>query len=343
MRAKARNTAVHGLSSSPPSESQGLEKVRALIAEDMAAVNQLIEASLYSEVPLIDKLAHYIINSGGKRLRPAIALLAARACGYQGRAHVTLAAIIEFIHTATLLHDDVVDASELRRGRQTANRLWGNSASVLVGDFLYSRAFQMMVGVNDMRVMSVLADATNTIAAGEVMQLANRHNPDTTRERYFAVITAKTARLFEAAAQLGAVLAGRETTVETALAVYGRHVGVAYQLIDDVLDYSGSAEARGKNIGDDLAEGKPTLPLLHALWHSGPAQAQALRAAIRQGGREHIAAVTAAIEATGAIDHAAGLARAEIQKAVDALADLPPSRDREALRLLAEFTICRSF
>ncbi|HTT08669.1 MAG TPA: polyprenyl synthetase family protein [Gammaproteobacteria bacterium] len=308
----------------------------------MAAVNQLIEASLYSEVPLIDKLAHHIINSGGKRLRPAIALLAARACGYRGSQHVTLAAIVEFIHTATLLHDDVVDASELRRGRQTANHLWGNSASVLVGDFLYSRAFQMMVGVNDMRVMSVLADATNTIAAGEVMQLANRRNPDTTREQYFAVITAKTAKLFEAAAQLGAVLTGRGMGVEAALAAYGRHVGIAYQLIDDVLDYSGSPEVCGKNVGDDLAEGKPTLPLLHALWHSKPAQAQTLRTAIKQGGRENIAAITAAIESTGAIAHAAGLARTEAQEAVRSLEVLPPSADREALRALAEFTVNRS-
>ncbi len=343
MRAKARTTAVPDSSPPIPSGSRELGEVQVLLAEDMAAVNQIIEASLYSEVPLIDQLARHIINSGGKRLRPAIALLAARACGYQGRQHIALAAIIEFIHTATLLHDDVVDASELRRGRQTANRLWGNSASVLVGDFLYSRAFQMMVGINDMRVMALLADATNTIAAGEVMQLANRRNPDTTREQYFAVITAKTAKLFEVAAQLGAVLAGQGAAVKTSLATYGKHVGIAYQLIDDVLDYSGSADVRGKNIGDDLAEGKPTLPLLHALWHSSPDQAPALRAAIKQGGREHIAVITTVIESTGAIAYTAARARAEALEATRSLAGLPPSPDREALRVLAEFTVNRSF
>lgn len=319
-----------------------IQDVRQLAERDMAAVNRTIEESLHSEVALVGALAHHIINSGGKRLRPTLALLSARAHGYEGRQHVALAAIVEFIHTATLLHDDVVDASNMRRGQQTANLVWGNGASVLVGDFLYSRAFQMMVDVNDMRVMGILADATNTIAAGEVMQLANCHDPDITRERYMTIIGAKTAKLFEAAAELGAVISHAGDPARAAMADYGRHLGTAYQLVDDVLDYSADPEELGKNIGDDLAEGKPTLPLLYAMWHGDPAQSEFLREAIRHGGRDRIEAVMEAIESTGAIAYTASLARAEADAALAALDNLQPSPYLDALRALAEFSVNRS-
>jgi len=240
-----------------------IEEIYALIADDMARVNQCIQQRLQSEVVLINQIGHYIVNSGGKRLRPILHLLASRALGYDGQHHIECAALIEFIHTATLLHDDVVDASDLRRGQDTANAVWGNEASVLVGDFLYSRAFQMMVTINDMRVMAILADATNTIAEGEVQQLLNVHDADTSEERYLHVIHSKTAKLFESATQLAAVLSKKDRELELSLARYGMHLGTAFQLIDDVLDYSESSEEIGKNIGDDLAEGKPTLPLIY--------------------------------------------------------------------------------
>jgi len=314
-----------------------------LVAEDMAAVNQVIRDALHSEVALVDQLGHYIVGSGGKRLRPLLVLLAARACGYEGRAHVNLAAIIEFIHTATLLHDDVVDASALRRGQDTANAIWGNEASVLVGDFLYSRSFQMMVQVGSMRVMEILADATNTIAEGEVMQLLNCHDPDTTEARYLQVIYCKTAKLFEAGTQLGAVLARLPADREQALAVFGRHLGNAFQLIDDVLDYSAKPADTGKNIGDDLAEGKPTLPLIHAMAKGTAEQVAVIREAIEQGGRERIAAVTDAVESTGAIAYTAQLARVEADKARAALRGLPPSAYREALAALTDFSVERTY
>jgi octaprenyl-diphosphate synthase len=275
-------------------------------------------------------------------LRPVLALVAARALGYSGRQHIALAAIVEFIHTATLLHDDVVDDSDMRRGQQTANLVWGDGASVLVGDFLYSRAFQMMVDVDNMRVMEILANATNTIAAGEVMQLANCHDPDTTEERYLSIIAAKTAMLFEAAARLGAVLCKSDSAIEQAMAEFGRRLGIAYQLIDDVLDYGGDPATLGKCIGDDLAEGKPTLPLLYALWHSDDVTADHIRAAIRDGGREHIDLIRAAIESTGAIAHTASRAKAESAMALAALAAIPPSPYRDALQALAEFSVNRS-
>ncbi|MGQ0659131.1 MAG: polyprenyl synthetase family protein [Chromatiales bacterium] len=318
-----------------------IEEVRRLVAEDMAAVDRLIEGCLYSEVPLIDQLAHYIINSGGKRLRPALTLLSARVLGYGGEQHIALAAIVEFIHTATLLHDDVVDASNMRRGRKTANLVWGNNASVLVGDFLYSRAFQMMVDIDSMRVMDILADATNTIAAGEVMQLSHCHDPGATLERYLQIIGAKTAKLFEAATRLGAVVCGVDDTLEHAMARYGWYLGLAYQLIDDVLDYGAAPGDMGKNIGDDLAEGKPTLPLLYALWHGGPEHAAAVRRAIEQGGLEHIDSVRAAIESTGAIAYTAALAREQAAAAVSALEPIPASDYRDALCGLAEFSVSR--
>jgi len=272
-----------------------LSAIRELVATDMQAVNDLILRRLQSDVVLINQIGHYIVNSGGKRLRPIVVLLAARAAGYQGDRHVDLAAIIEFIHTATLLHDDVVDGSELRRSRETANAVWGNSASVLVGDFLYSRSFEMMVEVDNMRVMDVLSHATNRIAEGEVLQLLNCNNADVTEQQYLEVIRRKTATLFEAGARLGVVLAGSDDrAAEAAFAAYGLHLGTAFQLVDDALDYSSSDAELGKNIGDDLAEGKPTLPIIQALKTGTPAQVKALRKAVESGGRAHIDQVAAA-------------------------------------------------
>lgn len=320
-----------------------IDEIRALISEDMQAVDQLIRQQLHSEVVLINQLGAYIINSGGKRLRPVLVLLAARACDYQGNAHIDVAAIIEFIHTATLLHDDVVDDSSLRRGRETANAIWGNEASVLVGDFLYSRSFQMMVAIRSMRVMDILANTTNTIAEGEVMQLLNCQDPDTTEERYMDVILCKTAKLFEAAAQLGAVLADRPLSEEEALANYGMHLGTAFQLIDDMLDYSDSSAAIGKNIGDDLAEGKPTLPLIYAMRHSAPQEASIIREAILQGGRQNIGVITKTIESTGAIAYTTALAKLESERAIAALEAIPESPYKEALISLAEFSVSRTY
>jgi octaprenyl-diphosphate synthase len=320
-----------------------LEAIHGLVAEDMARVNALIRQRLHSEVNLIQQLGQYIVESGGKRLRPVLLLLTARAFGYHGEQHIPLAAIIEFIHTATLLHDDVVDASKLRRGRQTANQLWGNEASVLVGDFLYSRAFQMMVEVGSMRIMEILSEATNVIAEGEVQQLLNRHDPGTSLERYLQVIRNKTAKLFEAAAQIGAVLAGRPPDEERIMARYGIHLGTAYQLVDDVLDYSASAVELGKNIGDDLAEGKPTLPLLYALWQGSETESAMIRDAISRGGLDNIEAISAAIARTGAIAYTAALAREEADKAVSILSGLPPSPYLQALYDLAIFAVERHY
>jgi len=316
--------------------------IQTLISQDMHAVNQLIERRLSSEVVLINQLGKYIINSGGKRLRPVILLLSARAFQYQESYHIDLAAVVEFIHTATLLHDDVVDASELRRGKETANSIWGNEASVLVGDFLYSRAFQMMVDVHSMRVMEILSSATNVIAEGEVLQLLNCHEPDTTEENYLLVIRSKTAKLFEAAAQLGAVISGQPSEYEEAMAQYGAHLGTAFQLIDDVLDYSASAEEMGKNVGDDLAEGKPTLPLIYALREGNAEQQAVLREAIIKGGVEYIDEVLAAIKATNALEYTREAAQQEANKAMEALSCIPDSEYKEALLFLARFSIERS-
>ena len=320
-----------------------IDQIRDPVADDLQAVNALIRRQLQSDVALINQLAGYIIDGGGKRLRPVTVLLAAQACGYTGERHIDAAAIIEFIHTATLLHDDVVDESGLRRGRETANAIWGNQASVLVGDFLYSRSFQMMVGIGSMRVMDIMADTTNTIAEGEVMQLLNCRDPDTSEERYMAVIHRKTAKLFEAAAQLGAVLAGRPREEELALARYGLHLGTAFQLIDDMLDYSASSAELGKNIGDDLAEGKPTLPLIHAMRHGTPEEAGIIRAAIERGGLEHIEVVTRTIESTGALDYTARLAAKESERAIADLPMLPNSPSRDALVGLARFAVNRRY
>ncbi len=258
-----------------------LEHIRALVADDLRQMDQLIVERLASDVVLVNQVSQYIVGAGGKRLRPLSVLLAARACGYTGGQHVEAAAIIEFIHTATLLHDDVVDGSEMRRGRDTANHVFGNQASVLVGDYLYSRAFQMMVSLDDLRIQGVMADATNTIAMGEVLQLMNAHDPDTTEERYLEVIYRKTAKLFEAGAQMAAILANASPAVEQAMIAYGRHLGTAFQLVDDALDYTADREELGKNLGDDLAEGKPTLPLIYALTHAAPEDAARLRAGDR--------------------------------------------------------------
>ena len=319
-----------------------IAEVRALVADEITAVDRLIKERLYSEVVLINQLSQYIIGGGGKRLRPVIALLSAKAVGYTGPRHIDVAVIVELIHTATLLHDDVVDSSKMRRGRETANLVWGSEASVLVGDFLYSRAFQMMVDLQNMRILEILADSTNTIAEGEVMQLVSCHDPNTTEQRYLDTIHNKTAKLFEAAAALGVVISGGEAKLESAMARYGRHLGTAFQLVDDALDYSASPEQLGKNIGDDLAEGKPTLPLLYAMWKGNKEQAQVVRDAIEHGGLERIAEISAAIESTGAITYTFALAEAEAAKAKKALRDLPPTPYAEALHTLADFAVHRS-
>nr|PZN05719.1 MAG: octaprenyl diphosphate synthase [Pseudomonadota bacterium] len=309
----------------------------------MRAVDAVIRRRLASDVVLISQVAEYIINAGGKRLRPVVLLLSAGACGYRGPHHYELAAVVEFIHTATLLHDDVVDESELRRGRQTANAVFGNAASVLVGDFLYSRAFQMMVGVGSMRVMEVLADATNTIAEGEVLQLLNVHNVDVTEQSYLEVIRRKTAKLFEASCRLAAILADAPPEIEAGLAAYGMHLGTAFQVIDDVLDYSGDLSATGKNLGDDLNEGKPTLPLIHAMRHGTPEQAAIVREAIQSGGRDGFEAVLRVIQETDALRVAREHAAREADLARAALNALGDSKYKQSLLDLATFAVERSY
>jgi octaprenyl-diphosphate synthase len=311
------------------------------VADDMRRVDELVAARLESDVALVRQVAQYIVAAGGKRLRPALLLLACGALGYRGEPRFALAAVVEFIHTATLLHDDVVDESQLRRGMRTANAAFGNAAAVLVGDFLYSRAFQMMVEVDDMRVMRVLADATNTIAAGEVMQLMGSHDPEVDEARYLEVIRRKTAKLFEAAARLGAVLARSSAAIENGLARYGAHVGTAFQLIDDVLDYSGDEAAIGKSLGDDLAEGKPTLPLIHVLRSGSPPDQAVVRRAIVAGGRDDFGAVLRAIRACGSLEYARAAAQREVQAAVEALEPLPQSEFKRSLLELASFSVVR--
>ena len=324
-----------------PVESLTFADVAALSRKDMRAVDKLIVKSLASDVELVSQVAEYIVMSGGKRLRPLVVLLAARALGYDGDQHVRAAAILEFIHTATLLHDDVVDSSMRRRGQASANAVFGNQASVLVGDFLYSRAFQMMVDIGSMRVMQILADATNTIAAGEVMQLMNVHDPDTTEESYHQVIYRKTARLFEAGAQIAAVLAGRAEAEQAAMIRYGRNLGSAFQLVDDALDFDATPEELGKNLGDDLAEGKATLPLIYAMENGTNQQRQMIRAAIREGGLGHLAEIQQVIESTGALDYTAAKAREAADQAIRALADVPETDYKQALIALADFAVRR--
>jgi octaprenyl-diphosphate synthase len=320
-----------------------IEEIRSPVAADLAAVDRVIRTRLKSEVALVDQVSTYIIASGGKRLRPLLVVLAARAAGYKGERHVDAAAIIEFIHTATLLHDDVVDGSSLRRGQDTANEVWGNETSVLVGDFLYSRAFQMMAELGSLPIMRVMADATNTIAEGEVLQLLNAHDPETTEQRYLSVIYRKTARLFEAGAQVAGLLVALPDAQQEALARYGRHAGNAFQLIDDVLDYRGSSEERGKNLGDDLAEGKPTLPLIYALQHGSPAQRELIRLAVAQGGLSQLTGITESIEKTGGLEYTTQLARKEMESALAALKAMPASQFRDALQALARFAVERTY
>lgn len=319
-----------------------VKQLFAPIAADMHAVDAVIRNCLHSDVVLIRQVAEYIIHSGGKRLRPALVLFTAGAMGYKGTQHHELAAVVELIHTATLLHDDVVDESDLRRGNKTANAMFGNAASVLVGDFLYTRAFQMMVDVDSMHVMRVLADATNVIAEGEVLQLLNCHNADVVIDDYLRVIRYKTAKLFEAASRLGGILGGADEALETRLAAFGMHLGTAFQLIDDVLDYSAEEADTGKHLGDDLAEGKPTLPLIHVMQHGTPEQAALVRGAIENGGRDDFAAVLAAIQATGALDEARRYAQAEVKLAIDAISILPPSIFKDALLQLSDFAVARN-
>ena len=317
------------------------EDISALASDDMQAVDALISVSLESDVALVSKVSGYIVQSGGKRLRPLVVLLAARALGYDGDQHIRAAAIIEFIHTATLLHDDVVDSSSRRRGQDSANAVFGNQASVLVGDFLYSRAFQMMVDIDSMRVMQILADATNTIAAGEVIQLMNVHDPDTTEENYRQVIYRKTARLFEAGAQIAAVLAGQDAAVEAAMIRYGRNLGTAFQLVDDALDFDASAEELGKNLGDDLAEGKATLPLIYAMAKGSDKQREVVRSAILEGGLEHLAEIQKVIESTGALDYTEMKARQAADLAIADLGSIQDSAYKQSLIEIADFAVRR--
>lgn len=309
----------------------------------MRAVDEVIRDRLHSEVVLIRQVAEYIVGSGGKRIRPILVILSAGAIGYRGRHHHELAAVVEFIHTATLLHDDVVDESALRRGRPTSNSLFGNAASVLVGDFVYSRAFQMMVGVENLRVLQVLAEATNIIAEGEVLQLMNCRNTEINEQEYLQVIRYKTAKLFEAATRLGAILGGGSQAEEQALAAYGMHLGTAFQLIDDVLDYSGDHAMIGKNVGDDLAEGKPTLPLIYAIQNGSHEQAALVREAIKRGGLDELGAVLEIIQSTGALEYAREQARAESRVACEALNCLQNSKHRDYLLQLADFAVTRGY
>jgi len=317
-------------------------KLTQTIADDMAAVNTVIRQRLQSDVSLVNQISEYIIGAGGKRIRPVLVLLLANAYGYRGTAHHELAAVVEFIHTATLLHDDVVDESSMRRGRQTANALFGNAASVLVGDYLYSRSFEMMTSLDNMRVMQILSRATTVIAEGEVLQLLNMHDPDVTHESYLTVIRSKTAKLFEAAAELGALIAGANETQIEAAGEYGRSLGTAFQLIDDVLDYAGDATEIGKNVGDDLREGKPTLPLIYLMEHGTPAQRELVRTCIEQGDEQHFDAVLSAVTSSGALDYTRREAESAARRAADAIADLPESVYKQSLLQLCSFAVDRN-
>ena len=324
-----------------------IEQILQLIKPEMTKVNHFIEKQLYSDVVLINQISQYIIHSGGKRLRPILHLLCSRAISTEASdidaKAIKLAAVIEFIHTATLLHDDVVDESELRRGKETANELWGNAASVLVGDFLYSRAFEIMVSLNSMRVMEVMSHSTNTIAEGEVLQLLNCHDASTDEARYLQVIHCKTAKLFESSSQLAAILAQTDQNIEDAMAKFGMHLGTAFQIIDDVLDYSSTKEEMGKNIGDDLSEGKPTLPLIYAMNHGNAEQSELIKNAIESGGLDQIQEISAAINATGALDYARNIAKNEAQQAINQLSCLPDSEYKKALIALTNFSVNREY
>ncbi len=325
------------------SKLMDIKAIQALISEDMQQVNATILAQLNSDVSLINQLGYYLIQSGGKRIRSMLSVLAAKALGYQGTQHITCATFIEFTHTATLLHDDVVDESEMRRGKPTANSEFGNAASVLVGDYIYTRSFQLMTDTNSLKILKIMSDATNVIAEGEVQQLMNMNDPDTTEESYMRVIYSKTARLFEAATQCSAIVAGASEAQEFALQQYGRYLGTAFQLIDDVLDYQANAQTLGKNIGDDLAEGKPTLPLLHAMHNGDETQRQLIRNAIEQGGQRDILNDVLAIMAQqGSLTYTIKRAEQEAQKAIDAIAILPESEYKQALISLAYLSVDRT-
>ncbi|WDE12363.1 octaprenyl diphosphate synthase [Thalassomonas haliotis] len=320
-----------------------LDNIQALARTDMTVVNDLIYGQLQSDVALINQLGIYIVNAGGKRMRPLLTVLAARALNYQGQDHASVAAIIEFIHTATLLHDDVVDESNMRRGRETANAMFGNSASVLVGDFLYTRSFQMMVKLDNMRIMEILSDATNIVAEGEVLQLMNCNDPDTTESSYMEVIYCKTAKLFEAATRLAAVIAGKDEKTEAAMTDYGKHLGTAFQLVDDIMDYTADAKEMGKNVGDDLAEGKPTLPLIYAMENGTDAQKKLIREAIKlNNGMDNLDEILSAMRETGALTYAQHKAEQEADKAISSLAVLEESDYKDALIALAHIAANRS-
>jgi octaprenyl-diphosphate synthase len=324
-------------------KNKDLQTIQALAHSDMKAVNDLIYQQLQSDVSLINQLGIYIVNGGGKRMRPMLTVLAARALNYDGEKHCEIAAIIEFIHTATLLHDDVVDESNMRRGRETANALFGNSASVLVGDFLYTRSFQMMTKLGDMRIMDILSDATNIVAEGEVLQLMNCNDPSTTEESYMQVIYCKTAKLFEAATRLAAVISNQDEKIEEAMADYGRFLGTAFQLVDDIMDYTADAKEMGKNVGDDLSEGKPTLPLLYAMRHGNSIQSQLIHDAIEHGnGMDNLAAILEAMEQTGSLRYTQQQAEIEADKAINALGALEDGPHKEALIALAHIAANRS-
>ena len=327
----------------PATGLPGISDIQGLAASEMSQVNQLIRDRLGSDVLLINQISEHIVTAGGKRLRPMLAVIAARALGYAGDAHHQLAAIIEFVHTSTLLHDDVVDESDLRRGRKTANALWGNAPSVLVGDFLYSRSFQLMVELDSMPIMQVLADATNQIAEGEVLQLLHVGNPDTTEADYLRVIERKTAILFAAASRLSAMIAGASLGVQQDLADFGMNLGLAFQIADDVLDYTADASALGKNLGDDLAEGKATLPLIHALSQATPSRRERLSQIIREGNADALPEVVAAIRASGGLDYSHQVAERYAKAAAAALAALPANPWTDALRGLARYAIDRSY
>ncbi len=328
-----------------PAAAMQLPEIRELVLPDLESVDAVIRVRLRSTVDLVDQVAEYIIGGGGKRLRPLIVLLSARACGYNASSHIDAAAFIEFIHTATLLHDDVVDGSSKRRGRDTANQVYGNQTSVLVGDFVYSRAFQMMAAIGSQRVMEIMSEATNVIAEGEVLQLLNARDPETTQQRYLEVIYRKTAKLFEAGAEVAAVIAGASPSLQRALATYGKHLGTAYQLVDDVLDYRSDPQERGKNLGDDLAEGKPTLPLIQALRKTDDAAARDLicRAIREGGGLEQLDPILVTIESTGALEYTRALAQDEADQALIALRALPETPYKKGLAALARFVVERSY
>jgi octaprenyl-diphosphate synthase len=328
------------LSSNSPATT-GLAEVQTLAADDMRAVDALIRSRLSSEVVLINQIAEHIVASGGKRLRPMLHLLSARACGYQGKEHVQLAAVVEFIHTATLLHDDVVDESDLRRGRKTANALWGNAASVLVGDFLYSRSFQLMVELERLRVMKILADTTNAIAEGEVLQLLHVNNPETDEAAYLRVVERKTAVLFAAATRLGAVICDADADTERALEQYGLNLGFAFQIADDVLDYTADAQSLGKNLGDDLAEGKATLPVIHAMQHGDAGSRALIRHAIEHGDLDALPQIVSAVRHSGGLSYSERRAREYAHAASAALAALPAGSHRDALLSLASYAVDR--